>query len=79
MPLWGSNEWDFEWPTPEAFIEMDPDVYVSSILFKSDAQTFLTYVKVNYSNGESSPAFGIEGWSENTYKSTLGYDSPFDP
>ena len=44
LPLWGADEWNFEWPTPEAFLEMGLDVSVDSILFKSDAQTFLTYV-----------------------------------
>ena len=44
---------------------MGLDVSVSSIEFKSENinRKILTSVKVNYSNGESSPAFEYEGWS----------------
>ena len=58
LPLWGSDEWNFEWPTHEDFMQMGPDVSVTSVEFKTDnSKKFLTSVKVNYSNGESSPTF----------------------
>ena len=63
LPLWGKrygkapdNEINFEWPTEEMFSAMTPDVSLKSIEFK-DYLYGLASVKVNLSNGESSPWF----------------------
>ena len=37
LPLWGIVEPNFEWPTPEAYALMGPDVSVTSIDFKTYA------------------------------------------
>ena len=64
LPLWGGDEWDFEWPTPEVFAQMRPDARVSSIIFKSDDyKKYLTSVKVNYFNAASSPTFALENYT----------------
>ena len=57
LPLWGEkvsdNEIDFEWPTPETFAQMSPDVSLQSIEFKTrlEQSYYLSSVKVNLSNG----------------------------
>ena len=63
LPLWGEkvseNEIDFEWPTPEVYARMEPDVSLTSIEFKTrhESSYFVSSARVNLSNGESSPAF----------------------
>ena len=63
MPLWGekvsSDDIDFEWPTPEIFASMDPNVSIKSIEFKTNCEdcSSLSSFKLNLSDGSSSPAF----------------------
>ena len=69
LPLWGEqvsdDEIDFEWPTQEAFDQMNPDVFIESIEFKSrhEYSHYVSSVKVNLSNGESSPVFENSDWT----------------
>ena len=57
MPLWGENvseeKINFEWPTPEIFAQMQPDVTIQSIEFKTILiwDYIVSSVKVNLSNG----------------------------
>merc|ERR1712110_1037504 len=57
LPLWGEkvsdDEIDFEWPTPETFAEMKPDVSIKSMEFKTRNENsfYVSSVKVNLSNG----------------------------
>ena len=69
LPLWGETEETidftdetigyFEWPKPENFAQMQPEVYLESIEFEtvSSKDSKLASVRVNLSNGESSPVF----------------------
>ena len=45
------------WPSEEQFAEMSPDVKLQSFNFASNSDGQLTEVKVNLSNGQSSPVF----------------------
>ena len=71
LPLWGErvseDEINFEWPTPEIFAQMQPDVTIQSIEFKtySQSSTAVSSVKVILSNGESSPVFEKSGYKTN--------------
>ena len=57
LPLWGEKVSDdlidFEWPSPNIFAAMDPDVSIQSIEFKTNCQdcSSLSSVKLNLSNG----------------------------
>ena len=56
---------------------MGHDVTISSIDFNSEALKALTYVKVNYSNGESSPTYGLEDYEYHYYPETVTFnDTP---
>ena len=63
LPLWGEkvsdDVIDFEWPSADIFASMDPDVSIQSIEFKTSCQecSSLSSVKLNLSDGTSSPAF----------------------
>ena len=43
LPMWGKKvkeeHIDFEWPLPDEFARMDPDVRITSIEFKTDCNT----------------------------------------
>ena len=57
LPLWGEkvsdDEIDFEWPTPEIWAQMQPDVSLQSMEFKTRHQDsyYLSSARVNLSNG----------------------------
>ena len=56
MPLWGdgTQETNFEWPTEEAWSLMDHNTSITSIDFASyDRDTTLSYVKLQYSDGQT--------------------------
>lgn len=53
---------------------MGHDVTISSIDFNADSSYALSYAKVNYSNGESSPAYGLEDYEHHYYPETVTFD-----
>ena len=56
MPLWGDrdSEINFEWPTEEEWSLMDYNTSITSIDFASyDRDMTLSYVKLNYSDGQT--------------------------
>jgi len=65
LPVWGAEVAekyiDFEWPTQEEFDQMSPEAKIQSLEFKStsskEVESWLGSVKVNLTNGESSPIF----------------------
>ena len=68
LPVWGeqasNSEINFEWPTPEIFSQMLPDVSLQSLEFQkyhSDGSA-VSSVRVNLSNGYSSPLFENFNW-----------------
>ena len=81
LPLWGEkvsdSEIDFEWPTQETFDQMRPDVSIDSIEFKTMRENsfYVSSVKVNLSNGRSSPVFENSNWTQHTNHQTIDFDT----
>ena len=79
MPLWGERsleeEINFAWPTPEIYATMQSNVRLSSIEFETYCEgcSSLSSVKVNLSNGQSSPIFKDEDYSHYN-KETITFD-----
>ena len=82
LPLWGvkvsDEEIDFEWPTPEIFAQMNPNAFLESIEFKTNELNMentatVSSVRVNLSNGESSPVFEKSDQTH-YYPETINFD-----
>ena len=81
LPLWGEkvsdSEIDFEWPNQETFEQMRPDVSIDSIEFKTMRKNsfYVSSVKVNLSNGRSSPVFENSNWTQHNDHQTINFDT----
>ena len=55
---------------------MNPDVFIESIEFKSrhEYSHYVSSVKVNLSNGESSPVFENSDWTQHSKHETIVFD-----
>jgi len=65
LPLWGmqapAHELSFEWPTQDMFGQMQPDVKIKSLTFKSYRSGRISSVQCALTNGQSSQVFEKPG------------------
>ena len=80
LPTWGlkvkREDIDFEWPLPDQYAMMDPGVRIESIEFKTDCDVcvHLSSIKVNLSNGQSSPVFENSEWPHHDNHEKIEFD-----
>ena len=80
MPLLGlkvsREDIDFEWPLPDQYALMDPDVRIESIELKTDCDVcvHLSSIRINLSNGQSSSVFENSKWPHHDNHERIEFD-----